>query len=540
MGTKKSVLSVLFGRRPESIGRRPEPIGRCPESISRRPEPIGRRPESISRKYSRGYFLILSSAFLVFVFSFINSQIVTFNYQQELDDLLAINRIYADAGNVHNMFINVLPQVNGELLGDIREEIIKTRQSLQNVSERLNEDYNRDVMDLCCMVETYMDQVWDITLIIEEYAGDDEVDLFDALVQSDFFSLRLESESTNNYIENSFRDIYSTKLMQAQQIRGSLNSFRLIMNIIQVSIMLAALGGCLLFYKDVVNGISKSVAKLTQFTKDIKKDPEIQRRILIQTGDEIELFAVSFNEMLDQIQRQIVALAQDAQIKEQLAAAEMENLRMISALNSNELKLLQSRINPHFLFNTLNLIVQTAKIENAGDTARLLEITAELLRYSMSKLSVPVTIADEIENIRNYLIIQKSRFGDHLSFQIDVDENCLGQQIPCMILQPLVENAITHGIGPKIEGGEIFLRVFRNGPQYCIEVEDDGVGIPSEKLKQVKNACINGIAGSSSIGINNVYQRLLIFYQHDVVFDITSALGKTLFHIELPLCVGNP
>jgi len=491
---------------------------------------FGRHSNSISRKYTRGYFFILASAFLVFIFSFINSQIVTYRYQREMDDLLAINRIYADVGKVHSMS----PPFSIETVSNMKSEIDNTRQTIGQIFDSLNESYTREVLDLCCMVETYLDQTEEMADYIVYHIGSDNTDLFEVLNHPDFIALWQESESIKNYIEYSFRDIYAVKLLQTEQVHTSLSTFRLTMNSIQVLIVLVALGSCLLFYQRVVNGISKSVAQLTQFTKDINKNPEIQRRISIQTGDEIELFSVAFNEMLDQIQCQIAALEEDSQIKEKLSAVEMENLRVVSALQGSELKFLQSRINPHFLFNTLNMIVQTAKLEGADDTARLLETTAELLRYSLSKLSTPVSMADELENINNYLLIQQNRFGDRLSFLIETEAQCLSQQIPCMILQPLVENAITHGLGPKVDGGRVHLRIFRKDHQYCFEIEDDGVGIPSEKLEQIKSMCFGEKTDSSSIGIKNVYQRLMIFYQHDVIFKISSCCGKTLIHVELP------
>jgi len=493
---------------------------------------FGRNSNSISRKYARGFFFISALAFLVFVSSFINSQIVTYRYQQEMDDLLAIHKIYVDVGNVHNMS----PLYSIEALSDIRSAIDKTWQSMRQVYDSLNGNYNREVMDLCCMVETYLQQTEEVVSFMEYHIGSDSVDLFEVLNHPDFISLRQESLNTKVYIEDSFRDIYKVKMLQTEQTHDSLNTFRLTTNIVQVLIVLSALGSCLLFYKQVVNGISKSIAELTQFTNDIRNNPELRQRVSIQTGDEIELFSMAFNEMLDQIQRQIAALEADSQIKEQLSAVELENLRVISALQGSELKFLQSRINPHFLFNTLNMIIQTAVLEGADDTVRLLGTTAELLRYSLSKLSTPVSMADELENIKNYLMIQQNRFGDRLSFHIDVvEDRCLHQQIPCMILQPLVENAITHGIGPKVDGGSLYLRIFRKEQQCCFEIEDDGVGIPPEKLEHIRGmCCIGGKTSSSSIGIKNVYQRLMIFYQQDVVFEISSCCGKTLIHVELP------
>ena len=496
---------------------------------------FSRHSNSISRKYSQGYILILLSALLIFIISFYSNHIVSNNYKQEMDDLFMLNKIYVDVGNVKSMSTNINLMINSERDSTIRTEIMNTRQSLGHLNDRMDEDYTREVVDLCCMVETYLEQTEAMLDFVMKNMESDGIDLFSVLHHPGFVILRDEAQNTNTYIEYSFSDIYPVKLKQTEKVQQAIDTFRLTMSIIQVIIVLAALGGCILFYQRVVKGISRSVAQLTQFTKDIRRDPSISRRVSIQTGDEIELFAVSFNEMLDQMQRQISEIEVNSQIREKLADAEVENLRVVSILKNNELKFLQSRINPHFLFNTLNMIVQTAIIEEAHDTARLLETTAELLRYSLRKLSFPVSMADELESIKNYLIIQQNRFGDRLLMHIDVEDQCLSQQIPCMILQPLIENAITHGIGQKVDGGQVQLRIFQKEKHCCFEIEDNGVGIPAEKLEDIKSMFLGINEKTSSIGIKNVYQRLMLFYQQDVVFEILSCHGKTLIHVALPL-----
>ncbi len=126
----------------------------------------------------------------------------------------------------------------------------------------------------------------------------------------------------------------------------------------------------------MVHGITLSVKKLTAFASGVARQPALQEHVQIDTGDELAVFADAFNEMIDTIHAQMDQIEADSRMREQLQQAEMENLRISAALQSSQLKLLQARINPHFLFNTLNMISQTARMEEAEETARLMEATA--------------------------------------------------------------------------------------------------------------------------------------------------------------------
>lgn len=496
---------------------------------------LNRYSDSISKKYSWGYFFILLSAFFVFIFSFINSQIVSDRYEQEINDLLSLNHLYVSTQTIQNLS-TAITIVENEKIQLVKTEIANVRETLQQIYSKLEDHYIREVIDFCCTVETYLDQTEEmVDFIVTKRSGEDALNSFDILNLSGFKKLKKKAEETNSYITKCFQDVYLANLHHTEEAQSSIANIRLIMNLIQILIMLNVLWLCLFFLKRVVRGISKSISQLAAFTKDFSENPATTYRVTIATGDEIQSFAESFNKMVDQIQTQITLLEETAHIKEKLAAVEMENLRVICDRKSSELKFLHSQINYHFLFNSLNMIVQTAILEEAPDTAYLLTTIAEILRYNLGKLTTTVSLSDELENIKKYLIIQQYRFDDRLSVDINIENQCLRQQLPCMILQPLIENAVTHGIGPKVEGGQIRLRIFHKKQLCCIEIEDNGVGIPDGKLEQIKKKCLEKSESSSSIGIKNVYKRLVIFYQQDIGFDILSSPSGTLIRIELPV-----
>ncbi|MBS1975998.1 MAG: histidine kinase [Bacteroidetes bacterium] len=175
------------------------------------------------------------------------------------------------------------------------------------------------------------------------------------------------------------------------------------------------------------------------------------------------------------------------------------------ALKNKEMQisLLKSQINPHFLFNTLNSI--STLINSSKDQARkVITQLSDIFRYALDSHSGKmVKLASEIEFIENFIRIQQIRFGDRLKFEKYVDETCLQLSIPPMILQPLVENAVKYGIGPKVDGGTIVVRVKHLTGAVYFEVSDDGMGINAKKVMD---------GSSSGVGMTNTDLRLKSYY----------------------------
>jgi len=196
------------------------------------------------------------------------------------------------------------------------------------------------------------------------------------------------------------------------------------------------------------------------------------------------------------------------------------------ALMQARVDALISQINPHFLFNTLNTVSSLIRFD--PDTARnvLLKL-ANILRRRLKTQLHFVPLKQELEFIDDYLDIEVVRFGrDKLQIHKAIEAETYDAMIPSMILQPLLENAIRHGVGPKIEGGTITLRVARGKGQLQIEVLDDGVGIPEQRRPDILE---------SGIGISNVHERLKVLYGQDFSMRIESQPGKgTTIRIEIP------
>lgn len=199
-----------------------------------------------------------------------------------------------------------------------------------------------------------------------------------------------------------------------------------------------------------------------------------------------------------------------------------EDLRV--DLHEATLNKLQSQSNPHFLFNSLNTIARLAHIEDAGKTEELSYALAGILRYSLKNVKKTVTIQEEINIIKDYLFIQQVRFSDRLKFHYDIDENTLDAVIPCMMLQPLVENAIVHGLEPIARKVLIKILLKKQGNGITFTVEDNGKGIPEKRLQEITRFNISGSGKghSTGLGLINVHQRLHLFYDSGCGLQIES------------------
>jgi len=209
-----------------------------------------------------------------------------------------------------------------------------------------------------------------------------------------------------------------------------------------------------------------------------------------------------------------------------------EKLKFEDKAEKAILKTLGAQINPHFLFNTLNSITRMAFLENSPNTEEMIYCLSDLLRYTLKQNEEFPTIDSELENIKKYLFIQSIRFGDRIKYDIDVPNELLSYRIPAMVLQPIVENAIIHGLEPKVEGGTICISGEIIDNNINIIVKDTGIGISSRKIKELLNADTKNPVG---LGVYNSHQRLNTYFGHDYGLNIYSEENvKTKVEIFLP------
>jgi two-component system LytT family sensor kinase len=199
---------------------------------------------------------------------------------------------------------------------------------------------------------------------------------------------------------------------------------------------------------------------------------------------------------------------------------EMQRVRLTEA----QLAALTNQINPHFLFNTLNSVSTLIRIDPERARSMIYKLSS-VLRRRLRKTENMATLREEISFIDDYLAIELVRFGDKLRFHKEIDDRALSRYVPTMILQPIIENSIKHGLAKKVEGGTISLRAWMEETRLCISIEDDGVGMPESKLETLFE---------HGIGVSNVKERLRVLFGPSYQMTVRSELGagtRTLIQI---------
>ncbi|KIY23220.1 sensor histidine kinase [Mesobacillus subterraneus] len=274
--------------------------------------------------------------------------------------------------------------------------------------------------------------------------------------------------------------------------------------------------------------ITSPVNQLTKAASELAKG-KFDNEITVKSNDEIAFLAKTFDHMRININNLIQQIKEKAKLEHELQQNKI-------LLQESQFRSLQSQMNPHFLFNTLNTLSKKAYLEGSEEVSDLLVSVADLLRYNLKQMDRSVTLRDELMVVHQYMQIQKARFTDRLQLKLDIDDSCLDVAIPALTLQPIIENAVIHAIEPNISGGTITIHVKDMNEYVQVEIEDDGIGMSEETITQILMERQVQTAGhSTGIGFSNVVKRLRLFYERDDVIQIESSLGSgTVVLLKIP------
>ena len=273
----------------------------------------------------------------------------------------------------------------------------------------------------------------------------------------------------------------------------------------------------LLFSRFMARSITLPIQKLRDSMKKVQEGDFSVSDVVVDSKNEIGSLTKSFDVMTHRIH----------ELMEQ-------NVHEQEEKRKSELKALQSQINPHFLYNTLDSIIWMAEGKKNEDVVLMTASLARLLRQSISNEDEVVPIANEVEYARGYLTIQKMRYKDKLEFQIEVDSSILYIPLIKLVLQPIIENAIYHGLKYKESKGLLIVKGFMKDGNAVLQVIDDGVGMDEETLAHIYDKHkVN--YHSNGVGVYNVQKRLKLYYGEDYGITYTSELGKgTTATITIP------
>ena len=202
-----------------------------------------------------------------------------------------------------------------------------------------------------------------------------------------------------------------------------------------------------------------------------------------------------------------------------------EKHKMEKQLDEVRLQMLKNQINPHFRFNTLNMIASTAQIEDAAATEKMIHALSRLFRYNLKSTDSVMPLERELKVVQDYMYLQQMRFGQRIRYDTDCNQDTLEVLVPSFALQPLVENAIIHGISPKGQGGRIHVRSWMEGRRIWISVADTGRGMARERLEEIRRALARGEEKATGVGVGNIYRRVHGMYQDGEIF-IYSSEGR--------------
>ncbi|QGQ95038.1 sensor histidine kinase [Paenibacillus psychroresistens] len=266
--------------------------------------------------------------------------------------------------------------------------------------------------------------------------------------------------------------------------------------------------------------ITKPLKRLIK-TMRVVENGDLTIRFTVMHKDEIGRLGHGFNNMINKID-QLVSIVYSTELRKKEA----------------EMNALQSQINPHFMYNTLESIRMTAELNDDTVTAKMTLILGKLLRYSINPKDRLVTIGDEIEHLKNYIMLQNFRFKDKFELIIEMDQELIDIPIIKLIFQPIIENAIFHGLETMIGKGEIKITGYQAENKTIFLIEDNGIGMTAEQLEKLNDPDVTEIhSGDASrgIGLKNVNERIKLHYGEIYGIKITSEQGKgTTVSLELP------
>ena len=240
----------------------------------------------------------------------------------------------------------------------------------------------------------------------------------------------------------------------------------------------------------------------------------------VEGTSEIEALSQSYEHMVRKIQKLMNQVRQEE-----------------ISLRKTELKALQAQINPHFLYNTLDAIGWLCEEERCQDAVEMVNALAKLFRISISKGHELITIEKEVEHARSYLKIQNFRYKNQFSYEFLVEEDCLQYYCNKITLQPIIENAIYHGLDRMVDEGHILIRIYSENDDVIFRVEDNGVGMSEEQCRSILH---KEPGDNSGIGIKNVNDRIKIYFGKEYGLTIESELDEgTTVIIRMPKVEEN-
>lgn len=281
--------------------------------------------------------------------------------------------------------------------------------------------------------------------------------------------------------------------------------------------------------------ITEPVMELANASRRIAANDFYVDDVQVENQDELGELVAAFNKMKYATRQYIQTQEEKRKALDELHEKEVESLEMQRRLERAKMELLMSQINPHFLFNTLNVIGGMANLEEANITEKMIKSLSDLFRYSLKNDQAVVPLSRELKIVEDYMYLQHMRFGARIAYQINCDVDTESVLLPTFTFQPLVENAIIHGLTPKVEGGRIVIDIHRAEDVLSISIADNGMGMSEETRERLQEEVRKSEITSEGIGFANVTRRIYAMYPEAQVELIAKENEGTTVKIQIPV-----
>lgn len=465
--------------------------------IKRLAESFGRR--SIGNKIRMSFLLMVAGIIAISSFTMLTTQNFLSDYHVLAARVSRANRMYPVAKEkigteAYYLVAGRQTPETTPLLGDwtyLNDGIL---QLMQENNTETSDTQLRIIQRTMGTLKQYCDQ-----LLEQSGKGEDLTVQNETLEQIREVS-ELVAEQVNQYIY--------LELQHMEQLDRQMQTKEKWLIITDLAIIAAVLVLMTLVQFLIDRSISAPINALVENTRRLSQG-DFNAYVESRGTNEITVLNDSFNRMVEKLQLLMKELEENTRTREQL-----------------ELRLMQEQINPHFLYNTLEIIIWLAE---SGDKEKVIGVVKSLSRFFRVVLSqghAVVSVREELACIESYLYIQQIRYADILSYEIDAAESTLGFEIQKLSLQPLVENALYHGIKNKRGGGKICVKVRLAGKRLHVRVSDTGIGMSADKLEALRQTIDNARPASSGFGLSNIQKRVQLAYGDQYGIAIQSVPGE--------------
>lgn len=465
---------------------------------------------SFAAKIRFSYLFLTIPIVLLPIICFYNLWIVNRNYEDMINSTVVASEFSLDFKKDFDYEIYLLivgnKTVEESCLDQLLHDANRVVKDLEEITESQdNMDRLNSVKKYLKNLEIYKNRIEDN--LKEEDRYEDNIEIWENDVQIVTSLLR------ENFLQYIY---YETK--DLQQKRDEYQSFYEVMLKVSVAmVILILLLTAYMLYK-IPLSISGPLRELSEVTDQVAKG-DFSIRFDVRDSSEVSMLTDSLNTLIDKI-------------NELLEQVTREQTRLRKA----EFELLQSQINPHFLYNTLDAIVWLAEAGEQKKVVSMVGSLSDFFRTSLNQGKDIIAIREELQHVRSYLEIQQVRYQDILNYQIEVPEELYKYSIPKITIQPLVENALYHGIKNKRGRGNITISGEPGQDGFLLQIVDDGIGITEERLLQVRDGIQNKVPTENEIyGLYNVNERIRLNFGDKYGISIESVYGEgTTVNVYLP------